>query len=498
MAIPLFLSIFVVATCGLVYELIAGTVASYLLGDSVMQFSTVIGVYLFAMGVGSFLTRYVRGSLISYFIRAEILVGLIGGFSAAALFLLFEVVASFHVVLYAMISVIGALVGFELPLVIRIMKDRVEFKNLVSQVFALDYVGALFASLLFPLVLVPHVGLIRSSFLFGIANVAVALWLLAILKEYVPWRRGLQGFAAAALVALAVGFAGSDGLTSLAETTHFPEPVIYAKSSKYQRIVLTQSDGGSKLYLNNNLQFSSRDEYRYHEALVHVGLASLREPKNVLVLGGGDGLAVREVLKYPSVEKVTLVDLDDAITELFSTHPLLAGLNGGALKDPRVEVVNTDAYLWLRDHASVFDFVVIDFPDPGNFSIGKLFSTSFYELVKRTVSPDGAVVVQASSPIAARRSFWCVANTLEAVGFAVHPYHAYVPSFGEWGFVLATRGPWLPADSYPRGLKFITADTVKAAFTFPDDMSRVATEVNRLSNQALVRYFDEEWKEVAF
>lgn len=498
MGIPLFLSVFVVATCGLVYELIAGTVASYLLGDSVTQFSTVIGVYLFAMGVGSYLTRYVRGSLISYFIRAEILVGLVGGFSAASLFLLFELVASFHLVLYTMIFVIGALVGFELPLVIRIMKDRVEFKNLVSQVFALDYVGALFASLLFPLVLVPHVGLIRSSFLFGIANVGVALWLLALLKDHVPWRRILQGFGACALVALAVGFAWSDGLTSLAETSHFPEPVIFAKSSKYQRIVLTQADGASKLYLNNNLQFNSRDEYRYHEALVHVGLASLKEPKKILVLGGGDGLAVREVLKYPTIEKVTLVDLDDAVTGLFATHPLLTALNKGVLTDPRVEVINTDAYTWLRDHPNVFDFVVIDFPDPGNFSIGKLFSTSFYELVKKAVAQGGALVVQASSPIAARRSFWCVANTMEAVGLKVHPYHAYVPSFGEWGFVLATKGPWLPAETYPPGLRFVTADTVKAAFTFPDDMSRVATEVNRLNNQALVRYFDEEWKEVAF
>lgn len=498
MAIPLFISIFVVATCGLVYELIAGTVASYLLGDSVTQFSTVIGVYLFAMGVGSFLTRYVRGPLLSYFIRTEILVGLIGGFSAAALFLLFEVVASFQVVLYSMIFVIGTLVGFELPLIIRIMKDRVEFKNLVSQIFALDYVGALFASLLFPLVLVPYLGLIRSSFLFGIINVGVALWLLAILQEQVPWRRVLQGFGTASLLALAAGSAWSDGLTSLAETSHFPESVIFAKSSRYQRIVLTQADGATKLYLNNNLQFNSKDEYRYHEALVHVGLAAQAAPKHVLVLGGGDGLAVREVLKYPSVGRVTLVDLDAAVTDLFSKQAMLTEMNGGVLTDPRVRVVNTDAYVWLRDQRETFDFVVIDFPDPSNFSIGKLFTTSFYELVYRAVGPEGAVVVQASSPMHARKSYWCVVTTLENVGFATVPYHAYVPSFGEWGFVLATKGEWKPAAAYPAGLRFVTPASVASLLHFPEDMSRVPTEVNKLNNQALVRYFDEEWKEVAF
>src|SRR6476660_2372383 len=156
-------SVFTIATCGLVYELIAGTLASYLLGDSITQFSTIIGCYLFAMGIGSWLSRYVKRDLLSFFIRVEILVGAVGGSSAALLFLAFEHVASFRFLLYFTVGAIGVLVGVEIPLLLRILENRLEFRDLVAKVFTFDYVGALFASILFPLVLVPHLGLIKSA-----------------------------------------------------------------------------------------------------------------------------------------------------------------------------------------------------------------------------------------------------------------------------------------------------------------------------------------------
>jgi len=499
LGIPLFISVFAVATCGLIYELIAGTVASYLLGDSVTQFSTVIGVYLFAMGIGSYLTRYIRQNLLQFFVRTEILVGLVGGFSAAILYFSFQYVSNFRIVLYSLITLIGILVGVEIPLILRIMKDRVEFKDLVSRVFALDCVGALFASIVFPLVLVPILGLVRSSFLFGIINVALALWLLVIIRDEFPWRRFLQSGAIAALIALSTGFVYSEQLTSFAETANYQDNVIYAKSSKVQRIVLTGSEHAVKLHLNGNLQFNSRDEYRYHEALVHVGLATLDRPKRGLILGGGDGLALREVFKYPSVESVTLVDLDKVVTDLFAGQTLLTQLNSGSLTDPRVQIVNTDAFIWLRDAPPAsFDFIIVDFPDPTNFSVGKLYTTNFYNALHRALAVGGVAVVQASSPIQARKSFWCVVSTLESVGFEVVPYHAYVPSFGEWGFVIASKHNWHPATSYPAGLRFVEPDSVAAMLSFPADMSRVPADINRLTNQALVRYFDAEWQDVAF
>src|SRR5688572_19616389 len=174
----LLISVFVVATCGLIYELVAGTLASYLLGDSVTQFSTIIGTYLFAMGIGSYLSRFFNNYLLSWFIAVELLVGMVGGFSAALLFVLFEQVIYFRVLLYALVIVTGVLVGLEIPLLMRILKDRLEFSDLVSRIFTFDYIGALFASLLFPLIFIPYFGLLRTSFFFGLLNILVA-WFVA-------------------------------------------------------------------------------------------------------------------------------------------------------------------------------------------------------------------------------------------------------------------------------------------------------------------------------
>lgn len=486
-------SVFVIATCGLIYELIAGTAASYLLGDSVTQFSTIIGTYLFAMGIGSYLSKFVRRNEIAVFVRVEMLVGLVGGSSAAALFVLFSQVDSFRVLLYAIVIVIGTLVGLEIPLLMRILKDRLEFKDLVSQVFTFDYIGALLASLLFPLVLVPHLGLVRSSFLFGILNVAVAMVTLHLLRRHVAWAKSMQIIATIVLAALAAGFAFSTRLLAWSERSAYADTVIFARSTPYQRIVITRDANDIRLHLNNNLQFSSRDEYRYHEALVHPGLARMTEPRDVLVLGGGDGLAVREILKYPSVTNVTLVDLDPEMTRLFSTQEMLVQLNHRAFHDPRVYVINADAFTWLQTNTNTFDYVVADFPDPSNFSLGKLFSTAFYARLKPALRPNAAVVIQCTSPWVARKSFWCVDETLRVSGFVTEPYHLYVPSFGEWGFILASREPIPQALHLPENLKFITDASMRDMFHFPPDMSPLKVEPNRLNNQMLVRYFEEEW-----
>ena len=489
-------SVFVIATCGLIYELIAGTLASYLLGDSVLQFSTVIGVYLFAMGVGSWLSGFVERGESRLFVQVQFLIGLIGGFSAAALFVLFTQVNAFRPVLYGLIFLIGTLVGLEIPLLLRILKDRLEFKDLVARVFTFDYIGALLASLLFPLVLVPHLGLVRSSFLFGMLNVAVGLLSARVLRLSGPWARTTSALGCGVFVVLFGGFLAADRFTSWSERNTYTDPIIHAVSSPYQRIVLTQGAGDLRLHLNGNLQFSSRDEYRYHESLVHPGLARLPKAKRVLVLGGGDGLAVREVLKHPGVEQVLLVDLDPAMTRLFRQLPLLTQLNLDSLASAKVRVVNADAFTWLAEAKETFDFVVVDFPDPSNFSLGKLYSTAFYRRLRSVIAPGGAVVVQCTSPLVARRAFWCIDATLRDTGFQTRPYHVYVPSFGEWGFILASIES-LPTDlSLPEGLRFLSASTVRGLFEFPPDMDRVEVDVNRLNNQALVRYFEEDWGKV--
>jgi spermidine synthase len=495
-AYALLFSVFVISTCGLVYELTAGALASYLLGDSITQFSIIIGVYLSAMGLGSYLSKYVVRNVITVFIEIELIIGLVGGCSAAALFSLFEVTVYFRPLLYSLIGVTGVLVGLEIPLIMRVLKNKFEFKDLVSKIFTFDYIGALFASLLFPIILVPHLGLIRSSFLFGIINVLVALWALHLFKREVPRPGALATAGVALLVFLMAGVVYSGKILQFTETLGYKGSIIFAKTTKYQRVVITREDDSLQLFLNGNLQFNSRDEYRYHEALVHPALQSLKEPREVLVLGGGDGLAVREILKYASVNSVTLVDLDADITKLFQKHEMLVALNKGSLNSPKVRVINADAFIWMKENSLKYDFIVVDFPDPSNFSLGKLYTNTFYRLLARALSDDGAIVIQSTSPFVARRSFWCVVNTVKSVGLATTPYHVYLPSFGDWGYVIASKKEFRMPEVFMAGLRFITPGTARGMTGFPPDMGPVDAEVNRLNNQVLVRYFEEEWSRV--
>jgi len=493
----LLFSVFVIASCGLAYELIAGALSSYLLGDSVTQFSTVIGTYLFAMGAGSWLSKYITRDLVGRFIQIELMVGLLGGFSAIGLFLVFSWLAGpFKLLLYLDVFGVGVLVGLEIPLVMRILERDLAFRELVSQVLTFDYLGALAVSILFPLLLAPQLGMVRTGLLFGLLNVAVALWALHLFRQQLPGRRwlALQSWTVGAL--LLAGFAGAGQLTTLAEAHLYADEIIYAETTPYQRIVVTRWHDDLRLFLNNNLQFSSHDEYRYHEALVHPALASLPGARRVLVLGGGDGLAVREILKYPAIEQVTLVDLDPAMTRLFSSAPQLLALNQGALNSPRVKVINADAAQWLEDNHDYYDFIVVDFPDPANFAIGKLYTSAFYRLLEKRLSARGLLVVQSTSPLYARQSFWCVVATLEDVGLKTAPYHALVPSFGEWGYIIAGRQEFSPEAPVLPSTRFLAPGMLPDLFRFPADMARLPAEVNRLNNQVLVRYFEAEWRKV--
>ena len=490
----LLFSVFIIATCGLVYELIAGTLASYLLGDSVTQFSTIIGTYLFSMGIGSWLSRYIEGNLLRWFIKTEILVGIVGGCSAPLLFLLFEYIASFRVILYAFVCLTGILVGLEIPILMRILKSSISFKDLVSQVFTFDYIGALLASIIFPLLLVPHLGLIRTSLFFGILNIGVAAFLLYQFDETRPYRGPYIFTVLLSIAMLLLGFVYAERIMSYTETLAFQDQVIFSKSTPYQRIVFTRNNREMRLFLNGNLQFSSADEYRYHEALVHPAMQALPSAQHILILGGGDGMAAREILKYSNVKDITLVDLDPAMTEMFKKNEILTRLNNKSLLSKKMHVINDDAFQWVRSSRQQYDCIIIDFPDPSNFAIGKLYTSRFYEELQHLLADSGIVVVQSTSPLIARKSYWCINHTLNAAGFITAPYHVYVPSFGEWGYVMGMKSyNWRNTGRLPKGLKFLNDKAMLSMFIFPPDMAEVSTDINKLNNQALVTYFEQEW-----
>ncbi len=277
----LLFSVFVVATCGLIYELVAGTLASYLLGDSITQFSTIIGVYLFSMGIGSYFSKFFNRNLIAWFIQIEVMVALVGGFSSTLLFLLFDRVESFRLVLYLLVFLTGILVGLEIPLIMRILEGRFEFKDLVSKVFTFDYIGALLASIIFPLLLMPYLGILRTSYFFGLLNAVVALALCFYFNKDLRWPAYLKVTCGCVIILLTLGFVASERILAFTESLTYPDKIVYATSSPYQRIILTRNARDFRLFLNGNLQFSSADEYRYHEALVHPGLNSLTNPRKI-------------------------------------------------------------------------------------------------------------------------------------------------------------------------------------------------------------------------
>ena len=490
-------SVFAVAAAGLVYELIAGTLSTYLLGSSVLVFSIVIGLFLSAMGLGAWLAQYVRTELARTFVLAEIVLGLVGGLSALGLFAAFASGASYQVVLFGVSVVIGALVGLEIPLLLRILEKTVDVRVAVSHVLALDYVGALAGSVLFPLLLLPHLGLVRSAALLGLLNVAVAflaLWMLG--SEIARRGRLVAGGSAVAALLLAVMIGGGRATTWL-EDQLYSDPVVLATSSQYQRVVVTRWRDDARLYLDGHLQFSSKDEYRYHEALVHPAMASVDKPAQVLILGGGDGLAIREVLRWEGVHRVVLVDLDPAVTELFGDNDALAQLNEGALRDDRVTVVHGDAVQYLEQTADRFDVIVMDLPDPNDEQLARLYAVPTFRLAKMRLRAGGALVTQATSPYYAREAFWCIAATMRSVFGRVEPYHAHVPSFGEWGWVLARSSEAeleLPA-TLMDDLRFLDADTLQTIFVFPADLEEPAgIEVNRLADARLARYYTQGWR----
>jgi len=496
--VVLLASVFVVASCGLVYELLAGALSSYLLGNSVTQFSLVIGLFLFSMGVGSYLSRFIERRLVDTFLAVEIAVGAVGGSSALVLFFAFAALDSYLPLLLGLLLVVGALVGLEIPLLVRIVRRSGSLRQVLGEVLALDYLGALAASLLFPLVLLPWLGLVRTGFFFGVLNLAVALLGLWVLREEIRRPRALAAAAVAVTLGLLLGLFTGGRATSWLEDLLYQDDILFARTTPYQRLLITRWHDDIRLFIDGNIQFSSADEFRYHEALVHPALYLAGRPRRVLLLGAGDGLAAREVLKHRTVEHIDLVDLDPLMTRLFSSQPMLVKLNQGSLGNPAVHVHNQDAQKFLENSDASWDAIIMDLPDPNNESLARLYSSTFFRLAARHLGRRGVLVTQATSPFYSTDAFWCIVNTLAAttVGPERHPlrvlpYHVDVPSFGDWGFVLAAPRP-LDAATIKVDVptRYLNDQVLPTLFVFSRDVARRTTPVNRLDDLALVRLYE--------
>jgi spermidine synthase len=489
-------SIFIIAVCGLIYELIIGTLSSYLLGDSVLQFSITIGFFLSAMGVGSFLSRLFNRELLRTFLLIEIAIGVIGGFAATGLFAANVIFyRSYFVVVVAVIVTLGVLIGLEIPLLVRIAKRYGSLRDTISNVLAFDYIGALAASLLFPLVLLPYLGLSKTSFLVGIFNLIVVFINLRVFAKGIEKEHLVRILTAGAGALLVLGFLQSESITTFLEHFMYQDQMIYAEQSQYQRIVVTRYADDVRMYLDNEIQFSSRDEYRYHESLVLPAMSMAASRENVLIIGGGDGMAMREVLKYSDVKTATLIDIDPAVTHLAATFQPIVSMNRGSLIDQRVNVRNEDGFKFLESSSDLYEVIIADLPDPRTESVARLYSREFYGIIGRHLARGGIFVTQASSPFFVRQAHWCIEHTIIDAGLKAQPYHTYIPAFGEWGFIVASESN-LDVMHTKIGVpvRFLSEETLRGMTVYPADIGELPTDISTLENPAAYRYYLEGWR----
>lgn len=485
----LLISIAFVALCGITYELIIGAVSTYLLGNSVYQFSITIGLFMFAMGIGSYLSKYFLRNLLASFIIVEIWVALIGGVCSICLFVVYASLHALYVpIMYCFIIVIGALVGLEIPLLTRILTEKQAIRKSIANVLSLDYIGALIGSVVFPLLLLPYAGLVRSSFIIGLVNILTAIVNLYFFRPHLPHTRLLVWMSVSVCLALCIATVMGTRITSFAENQLYQDQVIYKTQTPYQKIVFTQHNltGQYRMYIDGHIQFSQKDEHRYHEALVHPVMSLPGAKSKVLILGGGDGLAAREILKYAQVRSVELVDIDPAITTFSANFPALKTMNANSLQDPRVKIIHADAFSYMNRSGLTYDRIIADLPDPHNEALSKLYSKEFYRMLKASLSETGALVTQSSSPFYTRQVYWSIRNTLRAAGLQTYSYHVAIPSFGIWGFHIAAHVPMqTPHFTLSVPTRFITTDVIRAASIFANDIAEVDAPSNSVFHPEL-------------
>lgn len=486
-------AVFIAGLCSIIYELLISTVASYFLGDSIKQFTLLIGIYLFSMGVGAFFSRYLKNKPLDFFIRIEIILGLVGGVSVPIIYFLFITVSPTAVQFYCffLMFLIGFLTGTEVPL-LTFASENGGIKNVLSNVLSLDYIGGLIATLLFPFLLLPFIGLFYSSLLFGLINISLGLWVNSrLIKKYnLAFYLGSFFF-----VILMGGMFFGNKLLNIWDEQIYNSPIIVSKQSNYQKIVITKRNDNIRLFLNRQLQFSSKDEYRYHESLAHIPCAFHSNPKNILVLGGGENLITRELLKHNKIQHIDVVDIDPEIFHLALNNHYLVSLNESAASDERVNLIVEDAFTYLKYANKQYDIIIADLPDPSNDVLAKLYSKQFFGLAKKCLNEQGVFITQSCDIYHSNLTFNCIRNTLNVVFENTKSFNVLIPSFGNWGFNMSSDSQLeIPSTNLvPEGLKFLDEIQLKNAFIFPKDIAFVKTKINHIDRPIILDYFLDEW-----
>lgn len=496
------LALFATGLSGIVAEYILSTLATYFLGDSVFQWTMIVSVMLFSMGLGSRISRYIKGNLLLKFILIELILSFFVSYSS-----LFAYSASAYTIyngfiIYGLSVIIGVLIGLEIPMVIRLNKEFQELRVNIASVMEMDYLGSLLGGVFFAFIGLPILGLTYTPFLLGLVNFAVAIVLLIMTRKALTSKmvKVLSSAYAGLFVILITGLFIAEPLILHGEQRKYKDKVIYQEQSKYQKLVVTQWKDHYWLYINGNQQFSTLDEDKYHEALVHPIMTLSKNPQDVLVLGGGDGCAVREILKYKSVNTITLVDLDPAMTRLGQEYPIFTDINQNALNHPKVSVANNDGYKFIEESKAFYDVIIIDLPDPKSVELGRLYSYEFYKMCYKQLRPNGLIITQAGSPYYATKAYQCIDATLDSAGFTTAKLHNQVITLGEWGWILGSKThqkeqlkPHLQALQYGDiETKWINQEAMLLMTSFGKDIyfkDQEEIEINQIHNPVLYQYY---------
>lgn len=449
-----------------------------------------------AMGLGSYLSKYIRKNLFDWLVFIEISVGIIGGTCALILFYTNLYLEIYQLVMYFEIIIIGTLVGAEIPVLTRIIEnDNENLRVTLSSIFSFDYLGGLVGSIAFPIFLLPQLGYFTTSFFTGTMNIVAAALIIFKYGKSLRFEKIYKILIITLLFFMGIGMVFSDKISKGVEDGLYRDRVIFSKQSQYQKIVITKHKDDLRLYIDGNVQFCSLDEYRYHEALVHIPMSVAEKRKNILLLGAGDGMAVRELLKYKD-NSITLVDLDKEIIEICKNDPNISRLNENSLKSKNLEIINEDAFKYLKETDKKFDVIIVDLPDPNNEGLNKLYTNIFYRLCYNALTEDGVMSIQSTSPYFATNAFWCINKTLESEGFFVKPYHLQVPAFGDWGFNLATKKEITKKIDVEVETKFLTNSNIDSLFIFAkDEFPKEKIEINSLSKPILIDYYSKAVKD---
>jgi len=499
------LAIFATGCAGLVAEFVLSTLATYLAGNAVFQWTLVMSLMLFAMGIGSRISRVFTRDLLDAFILTEFTLSALCASCAVLTYGLAGASEYTEILIYSQAVAIGTLIGFEIPLVTRLNEHYEELRINISSVMEKDYYGSLLGGMIFAFFALPRLGLTYTPILLGTVNFCVAGVVLWRFQHLLGRQRLLKALFAAMGCYLIALFIAAEPIVLYGEQKKYRDKVIYSEQTPYQKIVMTQWKSHFWLFLNGQEQFSTYDEERYHEPLVHPAMCLSSDRGQVLIIGGGDGLAAREALKHPDVSRVTLVDMDPAMTRMAREHPILLEINRGALNDPRVSIVNQDAAEFVDRTEKRFGVIIVDLPDPDTVDLMHVYSEGFYRALNRLLIRGGVMVTQATSPYFSPKAFRCILKTIRSAGFTAIALHNQIPTMGEWGWVIGISANGWSEEMMANRLttlnysiidtKFLNADAVVSMLHFGKGILEPAImdeiRVNTERNPVLHRYYSD-------